>query len=180
MWRDGTTGRRRGPARAGGVAARARQAARHGGGDVPDPRTLVVDRFRRPGGTTRTTSLQRFLPSHQSTWPATPATWQQTNLGASFARLAQATESESIEKRFVALLNCRRDDLHAHLRHAVGLLKSKDIPVDWAQLAGGHPGVELGAPQRAARLGESVLGGGKKEGRGNGPSGRTQQSTAQA
>jgi len=75
-----------------------------------------------------------LFASHQSTWPATPATWQQTNLGASFARLAQATESESIEKRFVALLNCRRDDLHAHLRHAVGLLKSKDIPVDWAQL----------------------------------------------
>jgi CRISPR type I-E-associated protein CasB/Cse2 len=41
---------------------------------------------------------------------------------------------KSVERRFVALLNCRRDDLHAHLRHAVGLLKSKEIPVDWAQL----------------------------------------------
>ena len=71
---------------------------------------------------------------HQAGRPAAAAR-PPANLGASFALLAQSTQSESIEKRFVALLNCRRDDLHVHLRHAVGLLKSKDIPVDWAQLA---------------------------------------------
>ena len=40
---------------------------------------------------------------------------------------------KSIERRFVALLNCHRDDLHVHLRHAVGRLRSsqKPIPVDW-------------------------------------------------
>jgi CRISPR system Cascade subunit CasB len=58
------------------------------------------------------------------------------NLGASFTRLAplRAENRDSTEKRFIALLNCHRDDLPGHLRHAVGLLKSKDIPIDWAHL----------------------------------------------
>jgi CRISPR system Cascade subunit CasB len=70
---------------------------------------------------------------HQGSWRSAPER-QPTNMGASFARLAMTTDSESIEKRFVALLNCHREDLHVHLRHAVGLLKSKEVPVDWAQL----------------------------------------------
>jgi CRISPR system Cascade subunit CasB len=39
-----------------------------------------------------------------------------------------------IEKRLVSLLNCHRDDLPEHLRYIIGLLKSKDIPIDWARL----------------------------------------------
>jgi len=39
-----------------------------------------------------------------------------------------------LEKRFIALLNCHRDDLPQHLRQLSGLLKSKDVPVNWAQL----------------------------------------------
>ncbi len=39
-----------------------------------------------------------------------------------------------VEKRLVALLNCHQDDLRDHLRHTVSLLKSKDIPINWAQL----------------------------------------------
>ena len=42
--------------------------------------------------------------------------------------------NESLEKRFVALLNCHRDDLPHYLRQAVSLLKAKEIPVDWRQL----------------------------------------------
>src|SRR5262249_54428628 len=57
-----------------------------------------------------------------------------TNLGASFAWLGSQVDSKSIEKRFVALLNCHEDDLAEHLRHAIGLLRSKEIPVDWIQL----------------------------------------------
>jgi CRISPR system Cascade subunit CasB len=56
------------------------------------------------------------------------------NLGASFARLGSEVESKSIEKRFVALLNCHEDDLAEHLRHAISLLRSKEIPVDWIEL----------------------------------------------
>jgi CRISPR system Cascade subunit CasB len=45
-------------------------------------------------------------------------------------------QTESLEKRFVALLNSHYDDLPHHLRQAVSLLKSseKQIPVDWRQL----------------------------------------------
>jgi CRISPR system Cascade subunit CasB len=39
-----------------------------------------------------------------------------------------------VEKRLVALLNCHRNDLPDHLRHTIGLLKSKEIPVNWTQL----------------------------------------------
>ncbi|MBI3978203.1 MAG: type I-E CRISPR-associated protein Cse2/CasB [Chloroflexi bacterium] len=71
---------------------------------------------------------------HQRPWPKADGERRPTNLGASFARLAQAVESESIERRFTALLSSHRDDLPEQLRHAVGLLKSKDVPIDWAQL----------------------------------------------
>lgn len=71
---------------------------------------------------------------HQGSWPDQSDETGPTNLGASFARLAAAVDSKSLESRFVALLNCHPDDLPQHLRHAVGLLKSKNIPVDWAQL----------------------------------------------
>lgn len=74
---------------------------------------------------------------HQLDWTPQPGSngdASGTNFGASFHLLAQTTESGSIEKRFVALLNAHRDDLPEHLRHAVGLLKSKNVPVDWARL----------------------------------------------
>jgi CRISPR system Cascade subunit CasB len=66
------------------------------------------------------------------------------NFGQSFARLAEKREIASIEKRFVALLNAHKDDLANHLRHAVSLLASDSIPVNWRQLLAdiqwwGHP-----------------------------------------
>ena len=56
----------------------------------------------------------------------------QGTLGAAFAHIAEP--SGSVEQRFVALLNCHHDDLPAHLRQAISLLRSKDIPVDWKRL----------------------------------------------
>lgn len=60
------------------------------------------------------------------------------NLGASFACLRAAVEQrrggESVERRFVALLNSHEDDLPKHLRQAVSLLRSDEIPVDWLRL----------------------------------------------
>ena len=65
------------------------------------------------------------------------------NLGDSLRLLVNYEASENgnredaekrVEKRLVALLNCHRDDLSDHLRHIIGLLKSKDIPVNWMQL----------------------------------------------
>lgn len=65
------------------------------------------------------------------------------NLGASLLMLVDHEANETgnredaekrVGKRLVALLNCHRDDLQYQLRHTIGLLKSKDIPVDWVQL----------------------------------------------
>jgi CRISPR system Cascade subunit CasB len=55
-------------------------------------------------------------------------------LGSVFRTIRHATDSESVEQRFVALLNADRDDLPVHLRHAVSLAKSKDVPIDWKRL----------------------------------------------
>lgn len=64
------------------------------------------------------------------------------NLGASFRQLAERMKRdanmkewpESVERRFVALLNRHRDDLHHHLRQAVSLLKSREVAIDWSRL----------------------------------------------
>ncbi|MGD0826587.1 MAG: type I-E CRISPR-associated protein Cse2/CasB [Desulfobaccales bacterium] len=57
------------------------------------------------------------------------------NLGASLARLKTSDTGPSLELRFTALLKSHRDDLPHHLRQAVGLLKSKDVPVNWRTLS---------------------------------------------
>lgn len=54
------------------------------------------------------------------------------SLGAAFRPLKR--ESDSMEARFVALLNAHPDDLDDHLRHAVSLLKTNGQPLDWFQL----------------------------------------------
>lgn len=61
----------------------------------------------------------------------------QTNikdLGASLLKYQKETESDSVEKRFVALLNAEAGELPDYLRQIVGLLKSKEIAVNWEQL----------------------------------------------
>ena len=58
---------------------------------------------------------------------------QLTNLGASLA-LLKDDSGDSLERRFVALLNAHADYLPEHLRQAVSLLKSKDKPVNWLRL----------------------------------------------
>ena len=57
------------------------------------------------------------------------------NLGDVMRKIKETTGSDSVEKRFVALLNCHPDDLHLHLRHAVSLASSKKIPIDWHRLS---------------------------------------------
>lgn len=42
--------------------------------------------------------------------------------------------SDSLKRRMEALLAAPRDDLFGHLRQVISLLKSEEIPVDWAQL----------------------------------------------
>ena len=53
-------------------------------------------------------------------------------MGTAFATVKDP--NESLEKRFIGLLNCHRDDLPNHLRQAVSLLKSKDVQINWRRL----------------------------------------------
>lgn len=73
---------------------------------------------------------------HQRSWSDSGIEDEMSpNLGASFARLADALGGvDRVEARFVALLNSHREDLPDRLRHIVGLLRSGDVPIDWAQL----------------------------------------------
>ncbi|OQB75035.1 MAG: CRISPR-associated protein Cse2 (CRISPR_cse2) [bacterium ADurb.Bin132] len=56
------------------------------------------------------------------------------DLGKTFNQINKNSKSESIEKRFTAIINSHFDDLPNHLRHAVSLAKSKDVPVNWSFL----------------------------------------------
>jgi CRISPR system Cascade subunit CasB len=58
------------------------------------------------------------------------------NFGGSYRQLQLRKESESLERRFVALLAADADSVGVHLRHAISLLAAEDIAVDWAELLG--------------------------------------------
>ena len=61
-----------------------------------------------------------------------PCNCTEGNMGTTLKALSQP--GDSIEKRFVALLNAHSDDLPSHLRHAVSLARSKEITINWARL----------------------------------------------
>lgn len=56
------------------------------------------------------------------------------DLGAALRALDPKHENGSVERRFIAILNADAEDLPTHLRHAISLLKSKGVSLDWAQL----------------------------------------------
>ncbi len=63
--------------------------------------------------------------------------WEVWTLGRAFSPLAfppKEQKKDSMEARFVALLNAHPDDLDDHLRHAVRLLESGKQPLDWFEL----------------------------------------------
>jgi len=72
-------------------------------------------------------SLFALHPNHES---------EAKSLGQTLRRVDQADgdAGKGIERRFVALLNARAEDLPGHLRHAVALAKSKSVPVNYALL----------------------------------------------
>lgn len=77
---------------------------------------------------------------HPEPWSEQPQEGEPTNLGASLARLVAKERSRtgeapaSVEARFEALLNSHPEDLPEHLRRIIGLLRSKEVPVNWARL----------------------------------------------
>ena len=56
------------------------------------------------------------------------------DMGKSLQYYKVLTNSESVENRFLALLKSRPETLPHHLRHCVGLLKTKDVPIAWRRL----------------------------------------------
>lgn len=57
------------------------------------------------------------------------------NMGDHFAAVAAGDKSaEATEQRFAALLAVHEDDLPYHLRQAVSLCKSEEVPINWNQL----------------------------------------------
>lgn len=77
--------------------------------------------------------IAALFATHPMNWETNLDQPGRTNFGASFHQLRNE-ESESVERRFVALLNSHRDDLPNHLRHAVSLLRTNEVRVDFAQL----------------------------------------------
>ena len=60
-----------------------------------------------------------------------PESAHEGNMGTTYRGFG---DHESASKRFVALLNCHEDELATHLRQAISLAKSKQIPVNYRQL----------------------------------------------
>jgi CRISPR system Cascade subunit CasB len=59
----------------------------------------------------------------------------QAGFGTSFRRLYEATERRpSVERRFLSLIACHTDSLPDHLRHAITLMRSEGVGVDFEQL----------------------------------------------
>jgi len=59
----------------------------------------------------------------------------QFSFGASFRQLYEGTERRpSVERRFLSLIACHPDSLQDHLRHAITLMRSEGVAVDFAQL----------------------------------------------
>jgi CRISPR system Cascade subunit CasB len=129
-----------------------------------DRGTLAL--LRRALGDEPPYAVYRWLPVNLPRWQEEPALtvgplfalWHQGrdrpesldgNLGQSLRRLRLQLEraggsAEGIERRLLAMLNSRREDLDHHLHHTVALLRGHDIPVDWRRLlrdvlAWGHP-----------------------------------------
>lgn len=80
-------------------------------------------------------TIAALFAMHPSMWRGAESGRWTRHLGASLRRLRDITDSDGPERRFVALLNSDRDDLPEHLRGVIAHLRSKDVPVDWTQLA---------------------------------------------
>ena len=57
-----------------------------------------------------------------------------SSFGGSYGRLRSPAGSENVERRFATLIDSHPDDLPVRLRHAVALLRSQDVPINWEQL----------------------------------------------
>jgi CRISPR type I-E-associated protein CasB/Cse2 len=55
-------------------------------------------------------------------------------LGRALRIVMRERNSQSVELRFLSLLQASREDLDQHLRHAIALCRSAGVPLDWEDL----------------------------------------------
>lgn len=64
-----------------------------------------------------------------------PSSSSKGNLGDAFRKIyLNKGENPSIEQRFITLLRCNPEDLPFHIRQAISLAKSENIPINWQEL----------------------------------------------
>ncbi len=56
------------------------------------------------------------------------------SLGMALRNMYEIRQNDSLEKRFMALLNCDAEHLPGHLRQSVSLLKTENVGLDWGLL----------------------------------------------
>lgn len=101
---------------------------------LPDPETFPgsrrqYERFERAAF--MVASL--FASHHEAQWEPVDG-GRSNNFGASWGLLARRRSAAAVERRFMALLRCRENEIFDHLRHGVNLMRSEQVPVDWQRL----------------------------------------------
>ena len=59
---------------------------------------------------------------------------ERVSLGAALRTMFEKRENDSLERRFMALLNADAEHLPGHLRQSISLLKAESIGLDWGML----------------------------------------------
>jgi CRISPR system Cascade subunit CasB len=92
-----------------------------------------------------------FLPEQASGWwetihyliaglfalhpcPPGKGTERARSLGAALRNAASRDPAQGPERRLLALLGCKGEDLPDHLRHAVSYLRAREVTIDYRQL----------------------------------------------
>jgi CRISPR system Cascade subunit CasB len=70
-------------------------------------------------------ALHPCLSSHEGYGPS---------LGMALHQAASGDSGLGPERRLLALLGCKSEDLPNHLRHAVSYLRAREVPIDYRQL----------------------------------------------
>jgi CRISPR system Cascade subunit CasB len=125
-----------------GALALLRRGLGRAPGDVPEIYAQVLPYLEIPVTPNRERRAREedaalLVASLYAQWhqgKARPRAEERVSLGAAFRQLSRQADSGSIEGRFAAVLKSSRAGLPDHLRHAIALLRAKDIALDWKLL----------------------------------------------
>lgn len=74
-----------------------------------------------------------LFASHPCTPPAREAD-RPPSFGRSLRMAASVDDSQGSERRLLAILGCKSEDLPYHLRHAISYLRAREVAVDYRRL----------------------------------------------